>query len=153
MKRRNQIAMTDPERETYLKQARSMALATIGPDGYPHVVAMSFMVDAGNIYMTSFTKAQKVLNIRRNPKVAVLVESGAVYAELKGVMIRGDCELIEDSTAVFEKLRQIREFHNRTVNPSDDTVLRKRANKRIILNITPRKISSWDHEKLPTGVY
>ena len=153
MKRRNEIAMTDAERNAYLREAGSMALATIDQEGYPHLVAMSFMVEDGVIYMTSFTKAQKVVNIRRNSKVAVMVDSGEVYAELKGVMIRGDCELIEDPNQVFEKIKQIREFQNRTVNPSEDAVLKERAQKRIILKITPRKISSWDHTKLPPGVY
>ena len=46
--------------------------------------------------MTSYGKAQKVVNIRRNPKVGIMVESGGAYAELKGVMVRGDCELIEE---------------------------------------------------------
>ena len=101
MKRRNDIAMTASERAAYLHETRSMALSTMGKDGYPHIVAMSYMVEDGLIYMTSFRKAQKVVNIRRNPKVAVLVESGKQYAELKGVMIRGDCELIDDAVEEF----------------------------------------------------
>ena len=37
---------------------------------------MAYMVKDGCIYMTSFRKAQKVVNARRNPKVAVMIESG-----------------------------------------------------------------------------
>ena len=153
MKRRNDIAMTASERAAYLNETRSMALSTIGKDGYPHIVAMSYMVEDGLIYMTSFRKAQKVVNIRRNPKVAVLVESGKQYAELKGVMIRGDCELIDDAEAVYEKLLQLRGFHDRTVSQAEDAALRERAKKRTVLKIRPPKISSWDHSKLPAGVY
>src|SRR4249919_771120 len=69
-----------------------------------HVVAMNFIVRNGAYYMTSYGKAQKVMNIRRNPKVGVMVETGGAYAELKGVMVRGDCELIEEPERVAEVL-------------------------------------------------
>ena len=153
MNRRNDIGMTPEERTAYLNQARSMALCTIGKDGYPHVVAMSYMVKDGDIYMSSFKKAQKVVNARRNPKVAVMVESGVAYSELQGVLIRGDCEVIDDPDAVWKMMKEVRDFQNNTVSPSEDAVLKERAKKRAVLKITPVKVSSWDHNKLPQGVY
>ena len=49
MNRRNKIAMTTEELSAYLNEARNMALCTIGKDGYPHVVAMSYMAKDGLI--------------------------------------------------------------------------------------------------------
>jgi general stress protein 26 len=46
--------------------------------------------------MTSYAKAQKVLNIRRNPKVGIMIEAGKNYGDFRGLMIRGHCEIIED---------------------------------------------------------
>ncbi len=114
---------------------------------------MSYMAKDGIIYMSSFKKAQKVLNAKRNPKVAVMVESGRVYSELKGVLIRGKCEVIEDPEAVWERMKEVRDFQGTTVSPTEDAVLKERAQKRAVLKITPVKVSSWDHTKLPTGVY
>ena len=71
MKRRNTIAMTTDELSAYLNEARNMALCTIGKDGFPHVVAMSYMIKDGIVYMSSFKKAQKVLNAKRNPNVKI----------------------------------------------------------------------------------
>lgn len=153
MNRRKSIAMTPDELAAYLAEARNMALCTIGKDGYPHVVAMSYMAKGGLIYMTSFRKAQKVLNAKRNPRVAVMVESGRAYAELKGVLIRGDCEVIEQDDAVWAVMKEVRDFQGTTVSPTEDAVLKERARKRAVLKITPVKTSSWDHTKLPTGVY
>ena len=59
--------------------------------------------------MTSYGKAQKVLNIRRNPKVALMIETGDAYGELRGVMVRGHCEIIDEPGAVaaaFEARKQ-----------------------------------------------
>ena len=153
MNRRNQIAMTPEELSAYLNEARNMSLCTIGKDGYPHVVAMSYMAKDGCIYMSSFKKAQKVVNAKRNPKVAVMVESGRAYGELKGVLIRGECEVIDEPEAVWELMKEVRDFQGTTVTPTEDAVLKERAKKRAVLKITPVKTSSWDHTKLPEGVY
>ena len=130
-----------------------MALCTIGKDGYPHVVAMSYMAKDGLIYMSSFKKAQKVVNAKRNPKVAVMVESGDAYSELKGVLIRGECEVIDEPEKVWQIMKEVRDFQGTTVTPTEDAALKERAKKRAVLKITPVKTSSWDHTKLPTGVY
>ncbi len=153
MNRRNQIAMTAQELSAYLSAARNMSLCTIGKDGYPHVVAMSYMVKDGLIYMTSFKKAQKVVNAKRNPKVAVMVESGHAYSELKGVLIRGECAVIDEPEAVWQIMKEVRDFQGTTVTPTEDAALKERAKKRAVLKITPVKTSSWDHTKLPAGVY
>src|ERR1700737_4748200 len=99
MNRRRQIQLSPNEQAAFLREHRKGALATIGKDGFPHVAAMNFLAKDGAFYMTSYGKAQKVLNVRRNPKVALLVETGDSYAELQGVMIRGHCEIIEDTEA------------------------------------------------------
>ena len=61
-----------------------MTLCTVDKNGYPHAVAMSYMVKDGCIYMTSFKKAQKVVNARRNPKVTVMIESGDCLRPAQG---------------------------------------------------------------------
>ena len=68
MNRRQQIELTPEEQTAFLKQPHKAALATIDKDGFPHVVAMGYLAKDGAIYMTSYGKAQKVRNIRRNPK-------------------------------------------------------------------------------------
>src|SRR5215471_8294376 len=100
MNRRRLIRFTPEEQAGFLRAHRKAALATIDNDGFPHVVAMNYFAKDGAFYMTSYAKAQKVLNIRRNPKVALMIESGNAYAELRGVMVRGHCEIIEGAEAV-----------------------------------------------------
>jgi PPOX class probable F420-dependent enzyme len=153
MNRQSQIKLTPEEQRQFLTQARTMVLCTIDKDGYPHAVAMAFMVKDGCIYMTSYRKAQKVVNIRRNPKVAVMAESGKQYNELRGVMIRGRCEIIEDADEVWKIMREIRTFQEGGVPPPADAVVQARAQKRAVLKIIPEKIASWDHSKLPPGTY
>src|SRR5260370_29440458 len=86
--RRQQIQLSPDEQAAFFRERKKAALATIDKDGFPHVVAMNYFARDGAFYMTSYGKAQKVVNIRRNPKVALMIEAGDEYAGLRGVMIR-----------------------------------------------------------------
>lgn len=141
--RRHQIRMAPEEQAAFLRDNPKCALATIDQDGFPHVVAMGFYVEDGVFYMTSYAKAQKILNIRRNSKVGLMVETGASYAELKGVMVRGACEIIED----VETVRAVMN-HRRSTPQSGRRGSLDSAPKRVVLKVTPHKIASWDHTKL-----
>jgi nitroimidazol reductase NimA-like FMN-containing flavoprotein (pyridoxamine 5'-phosphate oxidase superfamily) len=107
-------------------------------------VAMGFYIgEDGAFYMTSYAKAQKVLNIRRNPRVGLMVETGASYAELRGVMVRGTCQIIED----VDTVRQVMN-HRRSSPQSGRRGSLDSAAKRVVLKVTPHKTISWDHRKL-----
>jgi PPOX class probable F420-dependent enzyme len=144
---RPDIRLTQDEQATFLREHRKGALATLDQDGFPHVVAMNFAVRDGTFYMTSYGKAQKVLNIRRNPKVAVMVEAGNAYAELKGVMVRGECEIREGAEAVAEVFAWMAE-DRREPRPAGAS---RSAPKRVVLKIVPTKTVTWDHTKLGGG--
>ena len=144
--RREQIRLSADEQAAFFRERRKAALATIDKDGFPHVVAMNYFVKDGAFYMTSYRKAQKVVNIRRNPKVALMVETGDAYAELRGVMIRGYCEILEAPDAVRATFASRAEAQ---ANPSPvQPGAVASAPKRVVLKIVPEKAISWDHRKL-----
>ncbi len=141
---RPDIRLTPDEQAAFLSDNRKCALATVDQHGFPHVVAMSFQYRDGAFWMTSYGKAQKVLNIRRNPKVGVMVEAGGAYAELKGVMVRGDCEVIDDPDEVREAYLWLAEGRTGT-RPAGAA---EAVPKRVVLKIVPAKMMTWDHAKL-----
>jgi PPOX class probable F420-dependent enzyme len=141
---RPDIRLTPEEEAQFLREHRKCALATLDQGGFPHVVAMNFAFRDGAFWMTSYGKAQKVVNIRRNPKVAVMVEAGNAYGELKGVMARGECEILEDPERVREVFSWLSEGRS-TPRPA---AAQESATKRVALKIHPRRIASWDHSKL-----
>jgi PPOX class probable F420-dependent enzyme len=151
MSPRRDIRLTPEEQAAFLREGGKAALATVDGDGFPHVVAMSFLARDGAIYMTSYAKAQKVVNARRNPKVAVMIETGDRYSEFHGVMIRGHCEVIDDPAQVEGVIRESASRRSRGEASPQPGALAS-APKRVVLKITPEKIASWDHRKLG-GVY
>ena len=146
MNRRRQIQLSSEEQAMFFREQRKAALATLDRHGFPHVVAMNYFAEDGAFYMTSYGKAQKVVNIRRNPKVALMIESGNAYAELRGVMVRGHCEIIEGAEAVRAAFAGMAEA--RGAAPSRTAASADSAPKRVVLKIIPDKITSWDHSKL-----
>jgi PPOX class probable F420-dependent enzyme len=157
MSRRDQIRMSDDEIRDFLESHKTIMINSLGPDGYPHPMPMWFVRDDdGTIRMTTFRASQKVKNIQRDPRVSLLAESGTEYAQLKGVVIYGDCEVVDDIDVVIDTL--LRAAGN-SVPPDDPEgleamrkVMAKTASKRVCLRIKPKKIVSWDHAKLG-GVY
>ena len=56
------------------------------------------------VSMATFRGTQKIVNLQRDPRVSLLVESGREYSELKGVVMYGTAELSEDTDAIIATL-------------------------------------------------
>ena len=125
MNRRDQIAMTAEEQSAYLASAKTLILTSIDREGYPHSVAMWFALIDGLVHMTTFRKSQKAVNLRRNPKVGLLAESGATYSELRGLMVRGRAEIDDIDVCLHHARVQPRYF-----GPADPSVQRSCASRR-----------------------
>ena len=149
MNRRDQIQLTPEEQAKFLQEQQKCALATLDKNGFPHMVAMNYAAKDGVIYMTSYGKAQKVVNVRRNPKVGVMVEAGKRYAELRGVIIRGYCEIIDDPKQVEAIAHMVAGRPGGPEGAMRPTALNPEVlKKRVIMKVTPEKIATWDHSKL-----
>src|ERR1700740_2425823 len=93
-KRGRRIALTPEERDAYLLEQRSCRLASIGPDGRPHVSALWYVWDGTALWLNSLSTSQRWANLMRDPHVSVLIDSGEAYAELKGVELAGAVEVV-----------------------------------------------------------
>ena len=83
--------MSEAEVRAYLESQQILNVATIGPTGHPHIVAMWYAFVDDELAFWTFAKSQKILNLRRDPKMSGLVESGGgSYNELRGVELVGD---------------------------------------------------------------
>ena len=149
MSRRDQIRMTEEEVRGFLKSKKTIILNSNGSGGFPHPMPMWFMLeDDGAISMTTFTKSQKIKNLRRDPRVSLLVESGTEYAELKGVVIYGHAEIIEDLEVVTDTLLKASGAGN---GEAVREAIAKTAVKRCVMRVASERVVSWDHSKLGGG--
>ena len=153
MSRRDLIRMTEDEVGEFLQGRHVMNVASFGPDGNIHLVAMWYGFLGDNTAFATFAKSQKVLNLRRDPRVTVLIETGEAYEELRGVEIVGRAVIHEDE-AVKRQVAATVATRYFGFSEDDDLELAMAPliNKRVSIEIVPEKIVSWDHAKLG-GVY
>ncbi|MFV1999276.1 MAG: pyridoxamine 5'-phosphate oxidase family protein [Acidimicrobiia bacterium] len=157
---RKDITMNDTEILEFLGEgAKVLQVASIGKDGTPHLAPMWFTLDDGKIAFRSFTKSQKIVNLMRDPRLTVLVETGNSYAELQGVMIKGTARLVTDPAYVLEiygKLGARYPFAGtepQRLNPDElEAAFGRFATKNTVVIVEPTKTTSWDHRKL-SGAY
>src|SRR5438105_409795 len=152
MSRRDQIRMSDQETAKFLEDGRTLQVATIGQDGMPHLVAMWYCLLDGELAFWTYAKSQKVLDLRRDPRLSCLVETGTKYEELQGVQVRGLGEIVEDP-AVIEQVGEL-VYARYNDGPINDTVRQALAvvgAKRVAVIVHPDTVITWDHRKLGGG--
>ena len=144
--------MTPAEVDAYLNEGgRSLNIATIGPSGHPHLVAMWYAMQGPNPAFWTFGKSQKILNLQRDPRITLLVETGEEYAELMGVEMVGRAEVITDHDAIMAIGEAV---YARYFGEIDDEIrpfVHATGAKRFGVRIDVDRVVSWDHRKLEGG--
>jgi PPOX class probable F420-dependent enzyme len=152
--RRSAITMTDAELHRFLQEERIVTVASMGPNGRPHLMPLWFVSDGAVISTWTFGKSQKVKNLERNPKATLQVEAGDQYLDLRGAMLECDVEIVRDTPAVEKVGTRIMRRYSDTED--DGTVpdsVKMQAPKRVLLVFRPTRVASWDHRKLGGGGY
>ena len=150
MQRRKTIALSPEEQRCFLEASHTIILTSLDRQGYPHSVAMWYVADPdGTVLMTTFAKSQKAVNLRRDPRCALLLESGRTYPELKGLLVRGRAALDGDVEHVLDVLARVHAKYD-APGPADGLreAMRGQARKRVVIRVRPERVASWDHAKL-----
>lgn len=147
-KRRDIIRMTPDEVDEFLAGRHTMNIATLGPDGTIHLVAMWYGFLEGAPAFETYAKSQKVLNLRRNPTITALVEDGDDYDELRGVELVGTAEIIDDPERLMAAARSVVQRYYPIDDPAAlDAAAEALSHKRVAVKINVERVVSWDHRK------
>ena len=145
---RGQITMTDDEVATFLEQQRTATFATVGPEGRPHLVAMWYGVVDGVLWFESKAKAQKVVNLRRDDRLTVLVEDGQTYDTLRGVSLEGRGVVVDDADALWAVGVSVWERYTGPYTEEMRPFVEAMLRKRVAVRLDVERVRSWDHRKL-----
>jgi PPOX class probable F420-dependent enzyme len=145
------VAMPPADVDAFLHDRHTMALATMGPDGRPHVVAIWYGFVGGDPGFLTYRGSQKHRNLERDPLVTCLVEDGDAYEELRGAQIRGRVHPLDDEA---RRLELAYDVTSRCQGPLDDAgraAVRAQIVKRLAYRIEVEDVVSWDHRRLLAG--
>jgi PPOX class probable F420-dependent enzyme len=148
MSRRDMIRMRVEEIRALLEEQRIVQVATIDHDGWPHLIAMWYVLVNDQIVFWTYAKSQKTVNLRRDPRLTCLVESGDDYGELRGVQIKGRAIINNDYETVQRIGAIIWERYNDPLNDTSRQMVAAQAAKRVLVFVEPIEVVSWDHRKL-----
>jgi PPOX class probable F420-dependent enzyme len=145
---RSQVEMTPDEIESFLASKRTANLVTVGPSGHPHAVAMWFALIEGVIWFETKAKAQKALNLARDPRATVLVEDGLTYDTLRGVSFEGRAEIVDDADALWQVGVSVWERYHGEYTDAMKPMVDFMLHKRVAVRLDVERTRSWDHRKL-----
>ena len=144
------VRMSPDEVEEFLGSQMKVQVATVNPDGSPHLTTLFYVLDQGRIAFWTYASSQKIKNLQRDARITCLVEAGDDYFELRGVSITGKAELVTDEAGIRAIGTRVA---SRMVDGADlgdighDEVERQ-VRKRVGVVVVPEKTASWDHRKM-----
>jgi len=145
---RDLIKMTPAEVDAFLAERHAMTISTISGDGSIHSVAMWYGFLEGAVAFETKAKAQKVTNLRRDPRLTCLVEAGETYDQLRGVSLVGTGEIVDDPDRMWELGVSVFERYNAPYADELKPFVEAMLNKRVVVKLNVDKTVTWDHRKL-----
>jgi PPOX class probable F420-dependent enzyme len=149
--RRDQIKLTDEEQRDLIESERIVVVSSLGPRGWPHVMPLWYVPRDGDVWIWTYAKSQKVMNLERDPRATLLIETGNEYTELRGVQIEAEAELIRDLDRIVDYAKEMTIRYSEGIESVDGDAaagLRAQAPKRVAIHFHPKRVASWDHGKL-----
>jgi PPOX class probable F420-dependent enzyme len=146
-RRARRLAMTPEELDEFLAAERVCRIATLGQDGSPHVSPLWFAWDGECLWLSSAVGTQRWVNVGRDSRVSVVIDSGRDYVQLQGVEILGRAEIVGEVPRT--------DAPNAELDAPERLFADKYANGQVShdgrhawVRVIPDKIVSWDNRKL-----
>jgi PPOX class probable F420-dependent enzyme len=146
--RRAEIQMTEFEVAQFLAGTHKLYLATRHKNGTIHLMAMWYVMREGRPAVWTYAKSQKAVNVAADSSVTCLVEAGDSYASLRGVQMVGHAEVIRDPNQVRAVGQSLAERYMAGAPSVEVKAFLGTAGKRVVLDIHPARVVSYDHSKL-----
>ena len=131
--------MTPEEIDEYLREPHLCDLATVRPDGSPHVAPVWHHFDGENLIVLAEDSAVKVRNIRREPRVAASIATHT--SPYKAVIVNGVAALSYSNIPEYVLTMAINYLGEEEGRAYTDKVVPE--TNFVVITITPTKIIGW----------
>lgn len=125
-----------------------VSVATLGPDGAPHVVPLWFVWPDDAIYVSTRREGRTWANASADPRVALTVDLGRSWVEIAGIEVVGRATPL---AAEHADMRQPISAWHEKYRPllAGDGFPRFAEEVRGLgfLRVEPERIAAWDHAR------
>ena len=140
--------MLDAERDRFLSEQRACRVATISAGRRPHVMPLWFVWDGSAFWLYSIIRAQRWTDILRNPQVAVVVDAGEAYGELRGVELTGAAEPVGEQPRTGAPVAELDQVERLFAQKYFESHVMQHDGGHAWLRMRPDRQYSWDFRKL-----
>lgn len=147
-RRGRKIMMEPAELDEFLGAQRTCRVATVSPDGAPHISPLWYVWDGTSLWLYSITRSKRWAALRRDPRVAVVVDAGEEYSELRGAELSGTVEFVGEAPRTGEPVPELVEVERRFARKNFGIDEMPHDGRHAWLRLTPDAIASWDFRKL-----
>jgi PPOX class probable F420-dependent enzyme len=141
--------MAPEEVAAFLAEQRTVTCATLGRDGWPHLMPLWYVVRSGELWSWTYAKSQKVRNLERDPRCTLQVDAGTTYDQLRGVMLKAEAVIYREFDVVAALGEEIAvRYGGAALDDGARQYVHRQAAKRVALQFRPRASATWDHRKL-----
>ena len=149
---RDKIKMSEEELSSFLQKQISLQIGTINKDGSPHLTTMWYLYDGENFIFHTYTKSQKIINLKRDSRITLLTEAGNQYSDLQGIIVYGNAEITNGKDSLEEVVRYMEMVGEKYIKDEEGSQyiegMKLQAPKRSVVVVKPSKFISWDHTKI-----
>lgn len=148
-RRGRRIMMSQEELDAFLREQRTCRVATVDRDGHPHVSALWFAWDGASLWLYSLTRSRRWAQLRRDPRLAVIVDDGHEYGELRGVELSGEGVFVGEAPRTGEPCPELETPERLFAAKYFGSDSLPHDGRHAWLRLTPQSVVSWDFRKIP----
>jgi len=130
----------------FLGEQKVCRLATVDRRGQPHVVPVWHILLDGDLYIETSPSSKKGLNLKTNPKMALVVDAGDTFDTYKGVMIQGRVEFVKDKKMLVRfREAMAQRYFGTSEHPGYKYLVS--GSDPLLMKVIPKKIVTWDYSQ------
>lgn len=141
--------MSPVELDAFLVSQRTCRLATVGPDGAPHVSPLWFVWDGTALWLYSLVRSLRWTTLRREARVAAVVDDGREYGELRGAELSGRAVPVGESPRRGEPCPELETVEGLFAAKYFGLETMPHDGRHAWVRLRPDRMTSWDFRKLP----
>ncbi|MCX4232136.1 pyridoxamine 5'-phosphate oxidase family protein [Streptomyces ortus] len=147
-RRGRKIMMTPEELDEFLTTQRTCRVATVSADGAPHVSTLWFVWDGKSLWLYSITRSKRWADLRRDPRVAVVIDAGEEYDQLRGVEVSGSVEFVGEVPRTGDPCPELDSVERLFARKNFGIDELPHDGRHAWMRLTPEATASWDFRKL-----
>ncbi|MFI8933535.1 pyridoxamine 5'-phosphate oxidase family protein [Streptomyces sp. NPDC053474] len=151
-RRGRRIMMTPGELDAFLAAERTCRVATVSADGSPHASPLWFVWDGTSLWLYSLTRSRRWADLARDPRIAVVVDAGEAYGELRGAELTGTVERVGETPRTGEPCPELDAVEALFARKNFGLDAMVHDGRHAWLRLTPDAVTSWDFRKLAPPV-